>query len=219
MKLNGVVMAEYFVYEFEEGLPRTPLEQEWEKYDGKPLLGDVVAEAHGVIAGIEPFQTLPERNQKLILDMAEFAMVRANSISDEWRENFWGLYVIGSRARADAQASSDLDLLSVGTFYYDQGFSSWTEGPGIFEGFSLETPSELPNEYNVGDVDRKYLVRATPDEKGVLPVDLSVVDLTFWDSTLDGFKESLDIAEDGSQLPRVPMFELTVPEERLDQIW
>jgi predicted nucleotidyltransferase len=169
--------------------------------------------AGDAIASVEAFQTLPERNQKLVLDMASFAIKRANDTDDRWKQNFWGLYVVGSRARGEARPDSDLDLLSVGTFYRAQGFIDFLR-EDIFEGFELEIPVELPDEYNIGDVDRKYLVRATPTVEEVLPVDLSVVDLTFWRGTLDTFKETMDIAEDGSELARLPLFELSVPEER-----
>lgn len=204
-------MAEHFTHTFDDTLPTTVHEQRSGYFEGKPPLNEVVVEAHGAIATIEVFQALPERNQRLVLDMAGFAMKQANGMRDRWRKNFWGLYVVGSRARGEAQPGSDLDLLSAGTFYRAQGFSDWHDN-GVFEGFELETPEELPSEYNVGDVDRKYLVRATPTTEGVLPVDLNVVDLTFCEeTTLDSFRRTMDVAEDGSQLPRVPLFELAVP--------
>ena len=204
-------MAGHFTYTFEHRLPSTEREQRWERYKGQPLFGEVVAEAHEAIAAIEAFQALPERNQKLVLDMTVFAMKQANDMFETWRENFWGLYIVGSRARGEARPDSDLDLLSAGTFYRAQGFSDSYDKPGVFEGFELKSPEVLPSEYNVGKVDRKYLIRATPTAEDVLPVDLNVIDLTFWRATLDSFKETMDVAEDGSQLPRVPLFELTVP--------
>lgn len=206
-------MADPFIYNFETELPTADFQQGWERYQGQPLLDEIAGQAMEAISALEVFTSLPARNQKLVLDMAAFALESANSIADKWRENFWGLYVVGSRARGEAGADSDLDLLSAGTFYRSQGFSTWF-GKGVFEGFDLENPAELPSEYNTGAVDRKYLVRATPLAEGVLPVDLNVVDLTFWRATLDSFKETMDVSEDGSQLPRVPVFELTVPQER-----
>lgn len=208
-------MAEHFRYTFADRLPEISAQQEEDRYGGMPLFGELVAQAHETIGDTEIFQALPARNQKLVLDMASFAIGSADRMFDtwrnhRWRENFWGLYVVGSRARGEAGPDSDLDLLSVGTFYRSQGFLDWRHEPDVFEGFELEVPDELPDEYNVGDVDRKYLVRATPNAEDVLPVDLSVVDLTSWKATLEGFKETMDIAEDGSQLPRTPLFELTV---------
>lgn len=206
-------MATPFVFNFATELPTADFQQEWDRYQDQPLLDEVAGQATEAISALEVFTSLPARNQKLVLDMAVFALEHANSIRDKWRGNFWGLYVVGSRARGEVGADSDLDLLSAGTFYRSQGFSDWF-GEGVFEGFELESPAELPNEYNTGAVDRKYLVRATPVAEGVLPVDLNVVDLTFWKVTLDGFKETMDVNKDGSQLPRVPVFELTVPQVR-----
>lgn len=209
-------MPGHFIYTFEDALPRTGYEQKWECYQGKPLLSEVVTEARQAIATAEAFQALPERNQKLVLDMASFAVEQANGkgMFDKWRENFWGLYVVGSRARGKARPDSDLDLLSAGTFYRAQGFSNRYElGASVFEGFELEIPEDLPSEYNVGLVARKYVARAKPTAEGVLPVDLNVIDLTFTEATLDSFKETMDVAQDGSQLPRIPLFEFTVPKE------
>lgn len=217
-------MAGHFEYRFSGDLPESKIEQGWDRNAGKPLMGDVLKQAHVEVGAVEAFQALPERNQQLLLDMTDFAMRAANSMSGtwgdgKWRENFWGLYVVGSRARNEADDESDLDLLSVGTFYRSQGFLDWRDRSDVFDGFELEAPDELPSEYNVGDVDRKFLVRATPKAEGVLPVDLNVVDLTFWKASLDSFKETVDVADDGSQLPRVPVFEITVSQDRHATRW
>lgn len=194
-------MAEHFVYHLEDQLSSADIDE-------------AIGQAHEVIAGIEAFQAIPARNQKLVLDMAGFAIDRANTIDrvDRWRENYWGLYVVGSRSSDKVHSDNDLDLLSVGTFYHDQGFTSYRQRD-IFEGFKLVVPDELPDEYNVGDTDRKYLVHATPTEEGVLPVDLSVVDLTFTPVSLDDFKETMDVAEGRGSLARLPLLELTVAEQ------
>src|SRR6185369_17982965 len=104
--------------------------------------------------------------------------------------------------------------------YRDQGFSNWMrialgrdEDGGIFRDFELEIPEELPREYNMGEVDKKYLVRATPKTVGVLPVDLNVVDLTFYNADLDIFKETMDVDETGNKLVRLPLVELSVAQE------
>lgn len=210
-------MAEPFVYSFEDSLPIYEVDQSWERHKGKPLLAEVIGGSHAAISALEQFQALPERNQQLVLDMASFMLTRANRFEDRWKENFWGLYIVGSRAGDEARQDSDLDLLSVGTFYRDQGFferySLPSDDKGIFEGFDLDKPEELPSEYNVGEVDKKYLVRATPKVEGVLPVDLNVVDLTFYRATLDSFKETMDVAEDDSPLTRLPLVELSVAKE------
>ena len=207
-------MAEPFVYRFEDSLPVYQEDQSWDRHIGKPLLAEVIGEAQDSIVGLEQFQILPERNQRLVLDMAGFMLTKANYFNNRWKENFWGLYIIGSRAGDETRPDSDLDLLSVGTFYRDQGFFDrfrLVDDPkGIFEGFDLVIPEELPSNYNYGEIDRKYLVRAAPEVEGVLPVDLNVVDLTFVRTTLDEFKERMDVSEDGSQLTRLPLIELTV---------
>lgn len=204
-----------FTYRIENPLPRDDFEQmEIERYAGLPLLGEVVKEAQGAISQIEQFGQLPERNQKLILDMAGFAFAKANDAEgSDWRENFWGLYIVGSRARGEAREDSDLDLLSAGTLYRSQGFMDIFGENSVFDGLELDVPKELPSEYNVGAVDRKYLVRARAADKGVLPVDLNVADLTFVRTDLKQFKTREDVSEDGSELARVPLFEVTVAQE------
>ena len=49
--------------------------------------------------------------------MTAFAINEADRTIDRWRKNFWGLYIVGSKASGQERANSDLDLLSVGTFY------------------------------------------------------------------------------------------------------
>lgn len=147
--------------------------------------------------------------------MTAFAINEADRTIDRWRKNFWGLYIVGSRASGQERANSDLDLLSVGTFYRQQGFKGTDGELDTFEGFELEMPEELPTEYNLGYVDRKYLIRATHNTEGPVPVDLNVVDLTFSEETLDNFKNKMDVANDGSQLPRIPLFELFVTKEEI----
>ena len=208
-------MAESLQYYFTHQLPKTSFEQEWSRYQGLPLLNEVIASATEAVSAIEQFEQLPERNQKLLLDMAGFIVTSANHMvnsgNSSAQENYWGLYVVGSRARGEARPDSDLDLLSVGTFYSAQGFL-WgsTDIEPVFKDFEVDEPDELPSEYNTGDVDRKYLLRATPHNEGVLPVDLSVVDLTFTRYTLGEFKDTLDVDEAGAALPRVPLVEVTV---------
>lgn len=181
------------------------------------VLDEVIDAAKEVVSANEQFAVLPKRNQQLLLDMASLMVYHANRIrqSDGWKKNYWGLYIVGSRARGDAVPDSDLDLLSVGTFYRDQGFAG-ASGPveAIFKGFDIEEPDELPSEYNVGFVERKYMVQATPHDQGVLPVDMSVVDLTFMRATLHDFKRTMDVDPlRGTPLPRVPLVELSVAED------
>lgn len=218
-------MAEHFVYHFDGQLPSMEFQRGKERYWDRPLVDEVISEADVVISAIEQFQVLPDRNQRLLLDMAGYIIDTANMMfsgghNDRWKQNYWGLYIVGSRARNEADPDSDLDLLSVGTFYDDQGFGEYARlgvSVDVFEGFDLDVPEELPDEYNVGDVDRKYLVRATPTTPRVLPVDLSVVDLTFVRGvTLDIFKESMDVDESGAPLSRIPLVEVTVADDHLD---
>lgn len=211
-------MAEHFVYHFEGKHPIIDSQRGKEGYGDRPLIDEVISEADEVISAIEQFKDLPDRNQRLLLNMSSFIIIMANEIIgdyDGWNQNFWGLYIVGSRARGVASSDSDLDLLSVGTFYGDQGFGGYASSDlpeGIFKDFVVEAPEVLPDEYNVGDVDRKYLVRATPSTPGVLPVDLSVVDLTFagGEVTLNRFKATMDVDESGVPLSRIPLVEVTV---------
>ena len=206
-------MAGTFEYTIRSRYPENVEQQSWAKFEGLPLLGEIVEKAVSKISQGEKFKQLPEWNQGVLLAMASFMIDKANDIYHaDWRGNFWGLYMVGSRARGDARPASDLDLLSVGTFYRDLGFRDrYDHEDKIFAGCDVSRPDELPGEYNVGEVDRKYLIRAVPIVEDALPIDLSVVDLTFTDDSLDDFKESLDVDQNGNPLPRVPLVEITVP--------
>jgi predicted nucleotidyltransferase len=213
-------MAEPFVYRFTKELPRDEITTGWERFEGLPLLATVIDEAAGRIRRFEQFLELPPRNQELLLDMAAFMIGSANHRAREpkgRKDNFWGLYIIGSRARGEHRPESDLDLLSVGTFHRNQGFienhlgeiNLVSDRDTVFEGFRVNVPEELPSEYNIGEINRKYLVRATPTEEGVLPVDISVVDLTSTGETLDSFKETPDLDSKKKSLPRIPLVEVS----------
>ena len=206
-------MAGTFEHTIRSRYPENVEQQSLAKFKGLPLLGEIVEKAVSKISQGEKFKQLPEWNQGVLLAMASFMIDKANDIYHaDWRGNFWGLYMVGSRARGDARPASDLDLLSVGTFYRDLGFRDrYDHEDKIFAGCDVSRPDELPGEYNVGEVDRKYLIRAVPIVEDALPIDLSVVDLTFTDDSLDDFKESLDVDQNGNPLPRVPLVEITVP--------
>jgi len=215
-------MPGHFDYNFSARLPRTAEEREWDNFDGLPTLESVIHDATEAISAVEQFRLLPGRNQDLITSMATQMLGSANKIAGSdralYRRNESGLYLIGSRARGEAGPDSDVDVLSVGTFFRDQGFLGFYNGgelgqpkPEVFDGFDIEVPEELPNNYNIGLVDRKYLVRATPQGEG-LPVDLSVVDLTHAGITLDKFKAERDTGRDGEPLVRIPLLEVTVEE-------
>lgn len=213
-------MAGYFQKYFAERL--LPQGYEFEPGEEKPedtrSLDEVIAEATGTVTAIEQVRKLPERNQKLIADMAELMVRQADMVfsnGNNWRANYWGLYVIGSRASGEEREDSDLDLLSVGTFYRSQGFAgSWGEydDHGVFAGFEVNVPEELPDEYNLGEVERKYLVRAEPKDEGVLPVDLVVADMTHMRVDLEGFKAEHDVSAKGSPLQRIPLIEVETAE-------
>lgn len=220
-----------FTHEFTEHHPKNAKDAQLEtehahrtgtidRFDGLESLDEIATRAKAAIAEMEEFSVLPERNKKLILDMSGIMLAEANAMGHHWRQNYWGLYIVGSRARHDYRSDSDLDLLSVGTFYGSLGFSAYythQETP-VFEGYNTEvlTQGELPSEYNVGEVDRKYLIRAAPEEPedGTLSVDLSVVDLTFLTASLADFKTTMDIDHLGNPLPRIPIVEVTVPDGR-----
>ena len=224
-------MPEHFDYTLDKKLPVREFQRENdEQMVDLPLVSELTRNAEDVISSIAEVAALPARNKKLILDMAAYMIFNANHIIHSWDNhdgNQWGLYIVGSRARGEATPDSDLDLLTAGSFYRNMNFLTpnrmdWDPN-GIFDGFDIEVPDELPTEYNVGDVDRKYLVRATPEPinphmkmkypkpEVVLPVDLNVVDLT-WDSpSLADFLEIFDTDGELVKLPRIPIIELDVP--------
>ncbi len=208
-------MAGTFKHTFRTRYPNSPEQQSWSKFEGQPPLGDVIDQALDEVSAGEQFRQLPDWNQGILLSMACFMIDKANDIyHKDWRGNYWGLYIVGSRARGDAAPDSDLDLLSVGTFYYDLGFKDrYDDEDDVFGRCDIVRPDELPGEYNVGEIDRKYLVQAVPRVEGALPIDLSVVDLTFTDDTLDDFKDTLDVDGSGKPLLRVPLVELVVPSQ------
>lgn len=201
-----------FKHHFEKSHPTGRIAEQGEL---PPLKGEIT-EAKRRVSELGQVSTLPIRNQAMILDMVRIMMESANGCVGSWEAKhpqFWGLYMVGSRANSTNRPDSDVDLLSVGTFYYRQGFSSeWGIADGdVLEGFTVEVPEELPSEYNMGAVNRKYLRRATPQMAGALAVDLNVVDLTFTrGATLDSFKADMDLDEDGAPLHRLPLVELTV---------
>lgn len=213
-------MSGYFQKYFAERLlsPGYEFAPGEERPEDTRSLDEVIAEATETVASIEQVKELPERNQKLITDMAELMVRQSDAVfgnGNNWRANYWGLYIIGSRARGEAEDESDLDLLSVGTFYRRQGFAGpWGEYDehGVFADFGVSVPEELPDEYNLGDVERKYLVHAEPRNDGVLPVDLVVVDMTHTRVDLEGFKAEHDIGAEGSSLPRIPLIEIETAE-------
>ena len=47
-----------------------------------------------------------------------------------------------------------------------------------------------------------------------MPVDLSVVDLTFIRADLDYFKAKMDVGQDGEPLTRIPLVEVSVASSR-----
>lgn len=219
-------MSGYFQKQFAERLlpPGYEFEPGEEKPEDTRSLDEVIVDATETVAAIEQIKELPERNQKLIADMTELIVRQVNAVfsnGNDWRANYWGLYIVGSRARGEAEDDSDLDLLSVGTFYRRQGFAgSWGEydDHGVFAGFGVSVPEELPDEYNVGSVERKYLVHAEPTDDGVLPVDLVVADMTHMKVDLEGFKDEHDVSTEGSPLQRIPLVEVETA-ERPPLVW
>lgn len=217
-------MSNLYTHHFDRKHPEYPFEIKQERYRETPVLETIVEEVKSSVIAVEQFRELPERNQTLILDMTRTMIKAGNRMVGCYeaggRVNYWGLYIVGSRARGEHRTDSDLDLLSVGTFYRQLGFGlsprrsdrSQEEVPS--EGFDINLPSELPDEYNIGAVDRKYLVRAKPEEEGILPVDLNVVDLTFIRANLDTFLTKMDVDDSGNQLPRIPLVEMTVAQSR-----
>ena len=217
-------MSTPFTHHFDQKHPAYSFEIKQERFSGTPILDTFIDEARASVSAVEQFMELPERNQSLVLDMTRMMIEAGNRMFGKYeagfRVNYWGLYIIGSRASEEHRTDSDLDLLSVGTFYRQLGFGltprrgDSSREDVTSEGFDIKLPSELPDEYNIGAVDRKYLVRANPEEEGVLPVDLNVVDLTFIRANLDDFLTKIDVDDSGIQLPRIPLVEVTVAQSR-----
>ncbi|HEY4964294.1 MAG TPA: hypothetical protein VIH90_06385 [Candidatus Saccharimonadales bacterium] len=229
-------MPEHFKYMFDREHPIELDMTDGQQQAERKTLEDIGVLASETIAAIPEFQALPEVNQQMMLMMSRIAIFDANRATNpklglSRDNNFWALYIIGSRARHEETESSDLDLLSVGTFFRHQGFlrrekpklgelgSEGSPDVNIFDGYDAIYPAKLPTRYNVGAVNRKYMVRATPKSghQGI-PVDLSVVDFSFPphnEITLTTFLEDMDVCKrvvDGPDitipLPKVPIFEL-----------
>jgi len=222
-------MAEPFQYHFSERLLES--ESQLNGIDPRPdtFFDDVVDQSVAVVSAIEQLRELPERNQALILAMAREMICEANERVEAFEasamEHFWGLYLIGSRASGEAHPKSDLDLLSVGSFGlalnflrpYETAENRTMYTP--FDDFARAelTDDELPDEYNVGEIDRKYWVMAFKSKEGrdeLLDVDLAVVDLTNVRGDLDDFEAKMDV-KDGEPLPRIPLVKLTVEQHQL----
>jgi hypothetical protein len=217
-------MVDPFQYRFTEWLPGHASQLDEDDPGEGTLVEGVVEASAETVSTIDQFRELPVRNQRLVLGMAADMVLNANWLAHSsrtlGREHFWGLYMIGSRARGEARPDSDLDMLSVGNMSnFDLSLNFLRpyqepehRTPGTpFEGFMVTMPPdhELPDEYNVGEVDRKYWVRAQTQEEDAVGVDLGVVDLTHMRAGLGEFTATMDV-EDGRPLPRVPLVELTV---------
>lgn len=207
-------MAKAFTHSFEEKLPLDAAQQRLRQHKDKPLLTSVTAEAQATIAQIEVFRSLPERNQKLILDMTRFAIGSANGkagINNKLDDN-WGLYVTGAWATGDAMPHGTLALLSVGTFGRDHAFLGRYNGTDVFRGFTRQIPEQLLDEtLRNCQIKQRYQISAYPQEAGVLPVNLKVGNLAAFNMPLRQFLEVVDVGQGGRQLPHIPLFELTVP--------
>jgi hypothetical protein len=186
-------------------------------------ISDYASEATRVMGDIVAVQRLPERNRRLLARMARFMLATANDTFESdctyrWKQNYWGLYMIGSRSYNAGRADSDLDLMSVGTFFTDLSFHktdlSLDETEPVFDDFDTQLPQKLPDNYNIGEVDRAYLIRATPHHPDALPVDLKVVDLTFVHGNLNYFKQVMDTDEQGKCIHRIPLIELFVDQAK-----
>ena len=71
-------MTTGFRYDFVNRYPENTDQQSWGKFKDKPLIDKVIGEAVDVVSGIEQLRQLPERNQKVLLDMAGFMIRKDN---------------------------------------------------------------------------------------------------------------------------------------------
>jgi len=152
---------------------------------------------------------------------------------------FLGAYIIGSfvsdgedSPHEHGRGAPDIDLLVVDRMGFTNGAtynlgvrdSTWIANhpaaaiAGRLEdaGFGLEIPEELPSEYNVGDVDAKWLMRATHTADDVLPIDINFVNLNYvrMDQEpghgLETWLTNYVVDSEGRQLNRIPLVEVEI---------
>jgi predicted nucleotidyltransferase len=151
-------------------------------------------------------------------------------------DSFWGLYIVGSRAREEARDDSDLDVLSVGNI----GRSALEMRDGWSLGVQLKDPlrqvygrEEYFNDEPSTDDERlaEYfrpffyrgertdvsLRRIAPDKPSMgtrIGIDLMVqANPLAVDFDADKFRE-LDVDEDDLPLPKIPLIELAIPSHK-----
>ena len=159
------------------------------------------------------FLTMPESTQKLILQIGNNALVRAGISATLFRRPlFWGMYLIGSRARNEHQPNSDTDLLCVGNFNV---FGDLSDNASPLHGFAFTERQVLPPSYLVGYTSGKYFLRLLPREdagsSNLNRVDLSIAHVNSNKvPDLRTFTRDLDVDDQGKELPRKLLLKINV---------
>ncbi len=208
---------ETFHYHFNKSLPRS----DFNNLSDLPLLGSVHQEAKKSLRRLDAFMRLPSPNRELVSGMVRVMIEQANNTVGSnlagCRQNFWSLYIVGSRATRLYRDSSNLDLLSVSSFSGVQDFSTplalgYDTNP--FNGFEVNRPPELPEPYNIGETKNKKLIEVSPKEFGVLPVNICVVNLGAVSLGIDEFITQMDVDNANQDLPKTLVASVTIEHDR-----
>ncbi|HUP26741.1 MAG TPA: hypothetical protein VM124_03810 [Candidatus Limnocylindrales bacterium] len=184
----------------------------------------------------------PQNNQDMVVgavDVVRDAVRRfygnrdEQSILEGRRHGFCGVYLVGSYAAEEGvrewgRNAPDVDLLIVdrmtfahSKFSLHRSNTPHLNGNHIAEGiadmldaggFDLAVPRTLPTRYNIGHIGPKWLMRATPHQDGVLPMDFNMVNLNGRESyvELSAWLADKDVDEQQQALPRVPLLEVQI---------
>lgn len=177
-----------------------------------PFTNPAITKFGSSINALPEFQAMPETTQRLILQIGENALGHAGVAATLYRKPlFWGMYLIGSRARHQNRVASDTDLLCVGNFNV---FNDLTDRESPLHGFTA-TEGQTPPNYLVGYVPGKYFLRVFPkDSSNQTPLNRVDLSINHLDPSkvpdLAVFEHEKDVDSHGHQLQRIPLLKIRV---------